>query len=137
MRSPLPSDSFQAWSFLLDWPVWPQDAFSHLGKTRRCFSDVADGCEAVFQSRRFYPTQKNFFFQLLLPFLATHQIFQKKMVFEIGGYATLQNRTILVHSRDAYINFQLGYLWVLNTAGMILKRRPVCKNWWAVWLYWQ
>lgn len=26
-------ESFQAWSFLLDWPVWPQNAVSHLAKS--------------------------------------------------------------------------------------------------------
>lgn len=73
-----------------------------------------------------------------LPFLGKHtKIFRKKFVFEIRGtYATLQNGTILfvfVHCSDAYIKFQLGYLWVLNTFLMVLKRRPVCTNWCTVW----
>ena len=66
-------ESFQARSFLLDWPVWPQNAVSHLAKSWGV------------PSSHFWKTNPGWH-SFHLPFLGKHtKIFRKKFVFEIRG----------------------------------------------------
>ena len=67
-------ESFQAWSFLLDWPVWPQNAVSHLAKS---WAKILLTCLKRPIREAFFPTS--------VKIGPTPKSSERRFVFEIRG----------------------------------------------------